>query len=101
MCSCERLNLKEEVPDCIEDKIREFSNSDQVCDHVANVYRYIFQGKYVYVFDPGNCYADAIAPVYDENCNLLCGLGGFLGNTKCNDIEFGDNIKDKTLIWEN
>jgi hypothetical protein len=92
LCSCERLNLKEEVPDCIKKEIREFSNSDQICGQGASVYRYIFEGKYVYVFDPGNCHADAIAPVFDESCKIICGLGGFIGNTKCKDLEFDENI---------
>jgi hypothetical protein len=99
--SCERLNLKEDVPDCIKDKVKEFSKSDKICEQGASVYRYIFQGEYVYLFEPGNCRSEPIAQVFDEKCNFLCDLGGFMGNLICKDVLFFENVKDKTLIWEN
>lgn len=97
---CENLDLKEDVPECVEKKIKEFKDSDLTCDSGANVIRYDFQGMQVYLFDPGNCGADMQAPIYDEQCNIICGLGGFAGNVMCNGVNFGENATNPTLIWE-
>lgn len=97
--SCERLDLKENVPDCIENKILEFSESS-LCDQGASVYRYVFQNKFVYVFYPGNCGADMMATVYDQDCNAICGLGGFTGNVMCEGVRFDENATDEILICE-
>jgi hypothetical protein len=99
--SCEVLNLKENVQDCVKNKIKEFSKSSKICDQGASVYRYFFQDKYVYVFDPGNCRAEKIAEVFDENCNQICDLGGYMGNMICENTRFNENATDETLIWEN
>ena len=98
---CDKLDLKEDVPGCIEDKIKEFKDDPLTCNSGASVYRFNFQGKIVYVFGPGNCTPDNVAPVYDEECKLLCGLGGFIGNLECNGERFDVNATNKTLIWEN
>ena len=98
---CEKLNLKEDVPKCIEDKIREFRKSALSCDSDSQVIRYNFQGINVYVFDPGNCGADMSAPVYDDQCNTICTLGGLGGNVICNGERFDEKATDATLIWEN
>jgi len=96
--ACERSYFLD-IPDCIMNKIREFEKS-HLCDHGASVYRFVFQDRFVYVFSDGDCGADMIATVYDENCNVLCGLGGFAGNTMCEGVRFDENATDETLIWE-
>ncbi len=99
--SCQKTKLEVETHDCIKQKIAEFDNSAISCDAGASVYSYQFQGKLVYVFYPGNCGADMISDVYDEDCNLICGLGGIVGNITCNGENFGDNSTEETLIWKN
>ena len=98
---CEDLDLYEPVPECIEKKIKEFREAGATCDSGANVYRYEFQGMEVYAFYPGPCGTDMVTPVYDEECNVLCGLGGFTGNIMCNDVVFADYTTNETLIWKN
>jgi hypothetical protein len=96
---CQKVDFREETGNCLKQKITEFEKGDYACDQGATVYRYKFQGRFVYVFNPGPCGADMISPVYDEDCVEICGLGGIAGNITCN----GDNFSsatDETLIWE-
>jgi len=96
---CQKVDFREHESSCLQNKIVEFESGDYACDKGATVYRYKFQGHFVYVFNPGPCGADMISPVYDENCNEICGLGGIAGNTMCNGESF-DKATDETLIWE-
>lgn len=97
---CNKIELNESVPACIESKIKEFKKSDMICDAKASVVRYTFQGNYVYVFNPGNCIADGGSDVYDQDCNKLCFLGGIAGKITCNGEDFGKGASDETVIWE-
>ena len=101
LLACQKLEIEEKVPVCIEDKIRDFKKSDFVCEGGARVLRYNFQGQLVYVFEPGNCIADGGADVLDEGCNKICFLGGIAGNIICNEENFGQVATDDTLIWKN
>ena len=94
--SCE----KDDISDCVEQKIDEFANGDYACETGASVKQYVFQSERVYVFDPGLCGADMAAGVMDNECNPLGQLGGIEGNTEIN----GDDFSEATLIntiWEN
>lgn len=99
--ACDKVELNEEVPSCMEKKINEYKNSNLPCSSGKSVYRYKFQGEYVYVFDPGNCGADMMSDVFDEACNSICGLGGIAGNITCVGDDFGKNAIEETLIWQN
>ena len=101
MFGCEKLELKIDVPACMENEIREYSKSHLACDSGAKIYRYDFQGSQVFVFEPGNCGADMPVNVYGSNCNLICTLGGFAGNAICNSENFYENATSKILVWEN
>ena len=101
LMSCQKVDLREETTNCIERKIIEFKSDKSSCETGKQVHRYEFQGQHVYVFSPGNCGADMMANVYDEDCDLVCRLGGIAGNTNCNGEEFSTNATDETLIWEN
>ena len=81
---------------CLESKIEVFSNNS--CDTGAKVSEYSFQGKMVFVFDPGSCGADLTSEVMDSDCNTLGFLGGLIGNTKINGKEFSTATFVKT-IW--
>ena len=87
--------------DCIEKKIAAYKTSNIPCESGKSIYRYKFQGQYVYVFHPGNCGADMMSMIYDSECNEICGLGGIAGNAICNGENFGENATEETLIWEN
>ena len=101
LMSCEKIDLQEETSNCIERKIIEFKADESNCKTGKKVHRYVFQDEYVYVFSPGSCGADMMANVYNEDCVLICSLGGIAGNTTCNEEEFSTNATDETLIWEN
>lgn len=99
--NCQKTDVKIETPECIEQNIQEFENDVNFCETGKSVYRYKFQDQFVYVFNPGDCGADMMSTVYDENCNSICGLGGIAGNIICNDDNFSEGATDETLIWEN
>lgn len=97
-CQKSDINL-EDNSDCIDLKIEAFKTSNLPCESGKSIYRYKFQDEFVYVFGPGNCGADMMSDVYDEECNLICGLGGIAGNITCNGENFGQNATEEILIW--
>lgn len=97
---CDKVEIKTSVPQCINEAINSYHKSNISCESGKSVYRYEFNDRYIYVFNPGNCGADMMAEVYDENCNRICGLGGFAGNLTCEGVNFWEEATDETLIWE-
>jgi len=73
-------------PDCIRSEIKNFEKTNGCVS--AKVDEYTFQGKTVYVFDPGQCGADMTSSVMDSGCGLLGHLGGISGNTTINGDDF-------------
>jgi len=98
LISCNRIDIEPGTPPCIENKIVSFSNTS-ICDN-ARVTEYIFQGKTVYVFSPGNtCGADLTSEVVDSDCNTLGYLGGISGNTSINGEKISNAIFVK-FVWK-
>ena len=95
--SCNKSTVDKDSPRCIRNKVQDFKKT--CCNEGANVKEYTFQGKNVYVFDPGNCGADMGSIVSDEDCNTIGMLGGISGNTKINGEDFSNAGFQKT-IWE-
>lgn len=98
MSGCKKLDIEKDTPRCIKREIKAF-NKQQSCNDGVKVNEYTFQGKNVYVFDPGNCGADMIARVIDSECNSIGTLGGISGNTKINGEEFSNAVLERTT-WE-
>lgn len=98
LSSCNKLDIEKGTPKCIENKIKDF-DKNQACQNGASVKKYTFQGKTVYVFDPGTCGADMAAEVIDSDCNSLGFLGGISGNTEINGENFSNAIFQSTT-WE-
>ncbi len=94
---CRKNDIARGTPQCIEDKIQEFSRSSS-CDDVL-VKEYKFQGKAVYAFEPGTCGADMTTEVLDSDCKTLGHLGGFAGNTKINGEDFS-SAKFVRVTWK-
>lgn len=95
---CNKLEIESGTPKCVENKIKSF-NKSSICDN-ADVTEYIFQGKTVYVFNPGNtCGADMTSEIIDSDCNSLGYLGGDSGNTKINGEDFSNATFVKTT-WK-
>ncbi len=97
LTACEKI--EKDAPDCIKDLIKNHKNEMFLCETGASVKQYLFQGDYVYVFDPGNCGADMMAPVYSSDCKYLGGLGGFVGNIIINGVRFDQNSTYIKTIW--
>jgi hypothetical protein len=97
--SCEKI--EDDVPDCLRDEIRSFSRTSFLCDKGATVEEFLFQGEFVYVFNPGNCGADMGADVIDESCNNIGFLGGIAGNMIINGVVFHQEAVFQRIVWEN
>lgn len=98
LISCNGIDIEPGTPPCIENKIVSF-NQTSICDN-ARVTEYIFQGKTVYVFSPGNtCGADLTSEVVDSDCNTLGYLGGISGNIKINGENFSYAIF-VNIVWK-
>lgn len=95
---CQKLNIEKGTPECIEKLINIF-DTEQSCDNGVNVKKYTFQGKTVYVFDPGTCGADMTSEVIDFDCNSIGFLGGISGNIEINGENFSNAIFEST-VWE-
>lgn len=85
------------LPTCLKKEMDTFSKNNSCA--TAKVDQYTFQGKTVYVFDPGTCGADMTSKVVDQNCKVLGHLGGFAGNTKINGKSFSTAVLVKT-VWK-
>jgi hypothetical protein len=97
LTACEKID--KDAPDCIKDLIKNHKNEMFLCETGASVKQYSFLGDYVYVFDPGNCGADMMAPVYSSDCEYLGGLGGFIGNIIISGVRFDQNSTYIKTIW--
>ena len=99
--SCTKVDLMRDVPECIEVKIREFAKSESICDSGSEVNEYRFQGDVVYTFFTGDCGADRGSLVYDDQCNVRGGLGGFGNITELNGLDFASNAVFIGKVWGN
>ena len=88
------------LSECIQTKVDEFRTSNP-CTNGTSVKEYKFKGKWMYVFVDGSCVSDGGAAVWDDNCNYLGYLGGFVANTKINGVDFYSNAEYKRTIWSN
>jgi hypothetical protein len=96
LSSCDAFDVI--IPAIIQTKITAF-NTSSVCSD-AKVDEYFFQGKTVYVFDPGTCGADMTSEVMDADATTLGYLGGFAGNTKINGEEFSPAAVFIKNVWK-
>jgi hypothetical protein len=84
--ACNKQGIAKGTPSCVKQKIKTFEKQAACSD--ASVKEYTFQGKTVYVFEPGTCGADMTSEVISSGCSSLGFLGGFTGNTKINGEDF-------------
>lgn len=98
MLGCNKEN-ENATPVCVQDNLLTF-DTNEACSG-ASVKRYIFQGSDAYLFDPGQCpQADSIK-VLGADCNTLGYLGGILGNSHINGVEFYSNSEFEAFVWAN
>jgi hypothetical protein len=95
--ACNKQGIAKGTPTCVKQKIKTFEKESTCSD--ASVKKYTFQGKTVYVFEPGTCGADMTSEVISDNCSSLGFLGGFTGNTTINGEDFSKAEFVET-IWK-
>ncbi len=90
---------EETVPMCIEDRLTDFQNTTAcIGDNLAS---WDFRGEKVYCFAYGFCTTtQGTADVYDENCALICTLGGAAGLQTCDGVPWAENASNESTIWE-
>ncbi len=85
------------VPPCIQDKIEAIAQQPKY-NPPATVYRYLYAGRYVYLFSSNCC--DQYNYLYDKDCNVICAPSGGItgrGDGRCSN--FKQMATDETLIW--
>lgn len=95
--SCEKLDLPDDVPNCIENKIKDIQ-SDKVWNPPAQVWKWEVDNT-VYYYITSDC-CDQYNILYDITCTIVCAPdGGFtgMGDGKC--PQFEGNVV-KTLVWQ-
>ena len=97
MASCEKLDLKKKVPNCIESKIKKILEKE-VQNPPAKVYEWKDDENTYYYFTSGCC--DQFNYLYDDRCDVVCAPdGGFTGGGDGNCPSFSGSVV-KTLVWE-
>ncbi len=76
------------MPACLKKAVR----NEIICND-ASLSTYLFQGQKVYVYNPGSCVNDGFSSVYDEQCNLICQLYGFIGQDSCMSVSFSSEAE--------
>ncbi len=95
--SCSELELKVDVPNCIEKKIRNLKQYG-VQNPPAKVWQWKVDGKTYYYITSDCC--DQYHYLYDDDCNIVCApYGGITGTGDGKCPEFKGEI-EKTLVWE-
>lgn len=95
--SCGKLDIKVDVPNCIENKIR-INKKRLVQDPAVSVWQWKVDGKTYYHFLTDCC--DRLNYLYDNKCKLVCSPdGGFSGKGNEDCPQFFGEI-ERTLIWE-
>ncbi len=98
--SCAKVEILLDVPECIEEKIRELAKGGK-CKSGASVEEYHFQNRTVYTFSEGNCGADFQTDVLDEQSNSLGALWGISGNKIINGENFTEHATFIGKVWGN
>jgi hypothetical protein len=97
LTGCEKFD--KDCPDCIIKKTREFMKGP-TSDTGASVTEWLFQGDYVYMFDPGTRGADFSSAILNQDCEHIGSLGGNTGAFTINGVNFYQNATKIKTIWE-
>lgn len=95
--SCKKLDLEQDVPNCIEKKIKSILN-EPVRNPSAQVWKWQDDVNTYYYITSDCC--DQFNYLYDDKCNVVCAPdGGFTGGGDGNCPTFQGQLV-KTLVWE-
>ena len=98
--SCKKTDdIAANTPECIKAEIKRLTSPSSSSWAIGSVDEYIFQGNFVYAFEPSKNIADASTLIKDVNCNMVCFVGGFGGPgvLLCN----GDKFYEKAVLQRN
>lgn len=84
-------NDDEEIPVCIDDYSAQFGVD--ACPGSGDLTIWSFDGEEVFCFNEGTCVTFPVAEIYDDQCNLLCILGGTTGNNVCGGLIWDNNAQ--------
>jgi hypothetical protein len=87
-----------ETPDCILDYSDEFAT--RACPGSGDLTIWNFDGENVFCFAEGECLDSPAAEIYDDNCRLLCILGGADGENFCQGLEWATNASLQETVLE-
>ena len=92
------LGLPKNTPVCIKDTVEVFKDTEAICEgyHVS---KFDTQIGNVYAFTDGNCVSDGGSRIFDEQCNLICFLGGIGGISNCIVGVDTLNLTNEVIIW--
>ena len=92
----------DDLPQCIQDKLSSFET--EACESTAaqlggNLVRFTFRTETVYCFNWGSCQPDKTIEIWQEDCTLLCELGGPDELTVCDGALWADfAVEDEVLF---
>jgi hypothetical protein len=87
-----------ELPVCMEPIFEDYKVI--ACKGSGDLTTWMFNGELVYCFVYGDCISDSGAYIYNDQCVELCYLGGLLGNTECQGLDWDSNAVYVATLYE-
>ena len=101
IASCVKDCGKNDLSECLQQKVELYKKdaSENPCPNYG-IKEYVFEGNLVYVFGSPACLSDGVDFVLNAQCDTICNLGGFSGNSNCNGKIFYNTAVFKRDIWK-
>lgn len=99
LSGCKKSDDIIDIPSCLLPTYESFTSSQSNCQG-AKVVAYAFREEEVFGFFEGSCISDGVVMIYEQDCNLLCTLGGIAGVVDCDGAVFFDEAIQVRIIWE-
>lgn len=88
----------EKIPDCIKSTIENILDSEPKTPH-AKFVSYNYDNELVYWYDQGGTPEDRQDLVLNENCEIICTLGG-IGAPLTDCVDWENEAQFIEIIWE-
>lgn len=87
----------DDLPDCVDAKLTSFRN--EACSG-GNLVTFTFRSQTVYCFNWGSCMPEKTIEIWEEDCGLLCEMGGVAQLGICDGTPWDGNAVQVEEIWE-
>jgi len=92
------------VPDCVDEKLQSFRT--EACETVGsdlggNLVEFTFRTETVYCFNWGACQPDKLIEIWEEDCGLLCTLGGPNNIEVCDGVSWSEFAIEEETVFQN